>query len=62
MSKDVILQDPFVQSIWNELQMLKAKVVQTEDSNGGQRTILEGLEKNSLTEVAVEERLAKKVW
>lgn len=62
MSKDVILQDPFVQSIWNELQMWKAKVVQTEDSSGGQRPILEGLEKDSSTEVAAEERTAKKVW
>lgn len=61
LSKEEVLLNPFVQSIWNELQMYKANDISKKDSGGVQREIQEAPEKNSLLELSVVEEVVNKV-
>ena len=61
LSKEEVLLNPFVQSIWNELQMYKANDVSKKDFGGVQREIQEVPEKNSLLELSVVEEVVNKV-
>ncbi|KAG0574971.1 hypothetical protein KC19_VG306900 [Ceratodon purpureus] len=60
LTKEDVLQHPFVQSLWNESQMLKGKEAQGTDSNAPSQPIQEGGESNSTMEKAKVDELIHK--